>query len=65
MQINIKFAFTVYEYIIVYEYLSYYPINLIYIYIYIYRNFVFFVYCNIVATYTPHKHTGHTVFTFT
>ena len=46
IQINIKFSFTVYEYIIVFEYIL--LSNLIFIYI----NFVFFVHCNIVATHT-------------
>ena len=32
----------------------------IYIYIYIYMNFVFFVYCKIVATHTQDGHTGST-----
>ena len=71
IQINSKFTFTVFEYIIVYEYillfdLVYLSINLsinIYnIYIYIYIKFVFFLYRNIVTTYTQ---TGHTGFTFT
>ena len=31
-----------------------------YVYIYIYMNFVFFVYCNFVATYTYDGHTGFT-----
>ena len=56
IQINIKFRFTVYEYII-YMNISYYLIW----YIYIYELCVFFVYCNIVAT---HTHDGHTGFTF-
>ena len=55
IQINIKFTFTVHEYIIVYEYIL--LSNLIYIYI----NFVFFVYCNNVET---HTYDGHTGFTF-
>ena len=61
MQIKIRFIFTVYGYITVYEYIL--LSNLVYyIYIYIYINFVFFVYCNIITT---HTHTGHTGFTFT
>ena len=53
-----------YMYIHIYLYMYIYIYVYIYIYIYIctYINFVFFVYCNIVATYT---HTGHTGFTFT
>ena len=35
---------------------------ILYVYIYIYMNFVLFVYCNIVAT---HAHDGYTGFTFT
>ena len=35
IQINIKFTFTVYEYTIVYEYISYNTILYIYTYIYI------------------------------
>ena len=56
IQINIKFTFTVHEYIIAYEY--------IYEYILLpdLMNFVFFVYCNIVAI---HTYDGHTSFTFT
>ena len=69
IQINIKFTFTVHEYIIVYENIWIYSIIqfdiyiYIYIYTYIYINFVFFVYCNIgiVAT---HTYNGHTGFTF-
>ena len=68
VQINIKSTFTVYEYILlsnliyiyIYIYiLSYYiyiymHICIIYlhIYIYIYMNFMFFIYCNIVANHT-------------
>ena len=58
IQINIKFTFTVHEYIIVYEYIL--LSNFIYIYIYIYiTNFVLFVYCNIVATHTYDGHISH------
>ena len=39
-----------------------YPVIQFDIYIYIYINFVFFVYFNIVAT---HTHIGHIGFTFT
>ena len=69
IQIDIKFTFTVFEYIIVYEYiyiylyLSIYLSVYLYIYLYIYTyisDFVFFVYCNIVATHTHDCHTGFT-----
>ena len=69
IKINIKFAFTVHEYIIVYEFIL--LSNLIYNYIcpqarvsytiYTHMNFVFFVYCNLVAT---HTYDGHTAFKF-
>ena len=49
IQINTKFTFTVYKYVIVYEYIL------------LSINFVFFVYSNIVG---KHTHTGHTGFTF-
>ena len=71
IQINSKFTFTVFEYIIVYEYILLFDlvylsinlsINIYIIYIYIYIKFVFFLYRNIVTTYTQ---TGHTGFTFT
>ena len=59
IQINIKFTFTIYEYILLSNF-----IYIIYIYIYIYNIYniyiytlCFFVYSNIVAT---HAHTGHT-----
>ena len=39
-----------------------YILHIIYLYIFIYINFVFLVCCNIVAT---HTYTGHTGFTFT
>ena len=50
-------------YIYIHIYLCIYTYIYIYMYIYImYKNFAFFVYRNIVATY---MHTGHTGFTFT
>ena len=71
IQTNIKFTLTMHEYIIVYEHIGTYSIIYIlyiyyilymhyiyYIYIYIHMNFVFFVYCNIVATHTYNGHTG-------
>ena len=64
VQINIKFTFTLYEYMIVYGYMVLSNFLYIYIYVYvcIYELCIFFVYCNIVAT---HTHDGHTGFTFT
>ena len=70
VQMNIKFTFPVYEYIIVYEYILlskliyiYTYIHIIFLfYIYIYMDFVRFVYCTTVVT---HAHDGHNGFTFT
>ena len=53
IQINIKFTFTVYEYILLSNLIYIYIHIYIYIYTYIYiYKFVFFVDCNIVATHT-------------
>ena len=70
IQINTKFAFTVYEYILlskfiyiyiyIYIYAYYIYIHFIYMCVYIYMNFVCFVYYNIVATHTQDGHTGFT-----
>ena len=68
IQINTKFAFTVYEYILlskliyiyIYMHIIYIYTFYIYVYIYIYMNFVCFVYYNIVATHTQDGHTGFT-----
>ena len=70
IQINTKFAFTVYEYILlskliyiyiyIYICILYIYIHFIYMYVYIYMNFVCFVYYNIVATHTQDGHTGFT-----
>ena len=52
----------IYEYILLSKLIYIYTIYIytIYIYVYIYMNFVFFVYCNIVATYAYDGHTGFT-----
>ena len=62
IKIGIKFSFTVHEHIIVYEHIWIYSIIQFNLHlIYIYMDFAFFVYCNIVAI---HTYDGHTGFTF-
>ena len=60
--LNLDLLYRIYNCMWIYEYTIdiYWYICIYAIYINVYMNFVFFVYCNIVATYTYDGHTGFT-----